>query len=191
MRGLDLLRPHRLHVDAAQRGGERQAEHAEADTQSGREGHLGSCRLLRQMAHVSVTTFHDHVATAVHFFILRKGLLSSNAGSPGFAEEAAERVDGAAARPAEARPAEARPAEARAEARVVRCRFCGFCESAIRRAAIAAMGGCPDFSSSELREQKQLSPALSLFSSLPLSPSLPSPRAPPSLASGSPGARSL
>ena len=64
-------------------------------------------------------------------------------------------------------------------------------ESAIRRAAIAAMGGCPDFSSSELREQKQLSPALSLFSSLPLSPSLPSPRAPPSLASGSPGARSL
>jgi hypothetical protein len=28
---------------------------------------LGSCRLLRQIAHVSVSTFHDHTATAFHF----------------------------------------------------------------------------------------------------------------------------
>ncbi len=28
---------------------------------------LGSCRLLRQIAHVSVKTFHDHTATAFHF----------------------------------------------------------------------------------------------------------------------------
>ena len=31
---------------------------------------LGSCRLFRQIAHVSVSTFHDHTATAFHFFTL-------------------------------------------------------------------------------------------------------------------------
>eukprot|EP00740_Mantoniella_antarctica_P014078 CAMPEP_0181367412 /NCGR_PEP_ID=MMETSP1106-20121128/11379_1 /TAXON_ID=81844 /ORGANISM="Mantoniella antarctica, Strain SL-175" /LENGTH=70 /DNA_ID=CAMNT_0023483137 /DNA_START=407 /DNA_END=619 /DNA_ORIENTATION=- len=29
---------------------------------------LGSCKLLRQMAHVSVQMDHDHTATAFHFF---------------------------------------------------------------------------------------------------------------------------
>ena len=33
---------------------------------------LGSCRLLRQMAHVSVTRFHDHTATTFHFCTLRR-----------------------------------------------------------------------------------------------------------------------
>ena len=31
---------------------------------------LGSCRLFRQIAHVSVSTFHDHTATAFHFLTL-------------------------------------------------------------------------------------------------------------------------
>ena len=41
---------------------------------------LGSCRLLRQIAHVSVSTFHDHTATAFHFLTrnLRASLLSAD-----------------------------------------------------------------------------------------------------------------
>ena len=37
---------------------------------------LGSCRLLRQMAHVSVTRFHDHTATTFHFCTLRRRITS-------------------------------------------------------------------------------------------------------------------
>jgi hypothetical protein len=114
-----------------------------------RRSYLGSCKLLRQMAHVSVTTFQDHTATAFHFFILMKGLLSWNAGSPGLgtaaaaaAEAAAEEADAEAAAAAEAETedsvgvlataalpssaaAAAASSDARADARVVRCRFVG------------------------------------------------------------------
>ena len=64
---------------------------------------LGSCKLLRQIAHVSVTTFQDQRATGCHFFTRKNGAFSSNEGIPvGF---------------------EGRFAAARADARVVRCRF--------------------------------------------------------------------
>ena len=46
------------------------------------DSYLGSCRLFRQIAHVSVTTFQDHTATACHFLTFRKGLSCSKPGQP-------------------------------------------------------------------------------------------------------------
>ena len=103
-----------------------------------RASHLGSCKLFRQMAHVSVTTFQDHTATAFHFFILMNGLLSWNAGSPGLGAGAAAVAAPAAAEAAAAdedsvgvlaaaalASAAALSDDARADARVVRCLFVG------------------------------------------------------------------
>lgn len=101
-----------------------------------RASYLGSCRLFRQIAHVSVTTFQDHTATAFHFFILMKGLLSWNAGSPALeagasaaAEAAAEAADDADEDSGGvlivALASAAAQSDARADARVVRCRFVG------------------------------------------------------------------
>eukprot|EP01043_Picozoa_sp_COSAG02_P000420 COSAG02_NODE_7_length_64539_cov_120.393482_53_plen_138_part_00 len=113
-----------------------------------RESHLGSCRLLRQIAHVSVTTFQDHTATAFHFFILMKGLLSWNAGSPSLGAGAAAAVDEeeeAAAAEAgadedsvgvlaiAALASAAALSDARAEARVVRCRLVGLLSAILRQ----------------------------------------------------------
>jgi hypothetical protein len=71
--------------------------------------HLGSWRLFRQMAHVSVTTFHDQTATAVHFFTLRNGACASNAGE-----------------------ATAAASEVAFAALAIRGRFCGPCPSILR-----------------------------------------------------------
>ena len=133
MPGLDLLRAHGLHVDTAQAGaavpgfklpGNVLCEEGRGAAAAGRT-HLGSCRLLRQMAHVSVTTFHDHTATAFHFFILMNGLLSSNAGSPGLGAAAAADDDDDADDSVGVLAAGASSSEARAEARVVRWRLGG------------------------------------------------------------------
>jgi hypothetical protein len=74
---------------------------------------LGSCRLLRHIAHVSVTTFHDQTATACHFFTLRNGVSLSNAGPDAAA---------AAAAVVTALPSGAHAA-ALVDDRVVRCRL--------------------------------------------------------------------
>lgn len=47
---------------------------------------LGSYRLLRQIAHVSVQIAHDHIATAFHFLISNRGrsALSTSIGAAAF-----------------------------------------------------------------------------------------------------------